>query len=78
MSSKDTRYTKEGRYNRTISSIKLQSSTLGTETKWIFSYVYTCAPDVSFPILNIRQLFVRMGTKKPTMFGVVDLTQGYH
>ena len=78
MSSKDTRYTKEGTYNRTISSIKLQSSTLGTETKWIFSYVYTCAPDVSFPIPNIRQLFVRMETKKPTIFGVVDLTQGYH
>ena len=25
----------------------------------------------------IRQLFVRMGTKKPTIFGVMDLTQGY-
>ena len=37
-----------------------------------------CTPDVSFPIPNIRQLFVRMRTKKPTIFGVVDLTQGYH
>ena len=37
-----------------------------------------CTPDVSFPIPNIRQLFVRMGTKKPTIFGVTDLTQGYH
>ena len=37
-----------------------------------------CTPDVSFPIPNIRQLFVRMGTKKPTIFGVMDLTQGYH
>ena len=37
-----------------------------------------CTPDVSFPIPNIRQLLVRMGTKKPTIFGVMDLTQGYH
>ena len=37
-----------------------------------------CTPDVSFPIPNIRQLFVRMRTKKPTIFGVMDLTQGYH
>ena len=37
-----------------------------------------CTPDVSFPIPNIRQLFVRTGTKKPTIFGVMDLTQGYH
>ena len=35
-------------------------------------------PDVSFPAPNILQLFVRMGTKKPTRFGVMDLTQGYH
>ena len=32
---------------------------------------------LDFPIPNIRQLFVRMGTKKPTIFGVMDLTQGY-
>ena len=37
-----------------------------------------CTPYVSFPIPNIRQLFFRMGTKKPTIFGVMDLTQGYH
>ena len=37
-----------------------------------------CTPDVSFPIPNIRQLYVRMRTKKPTIFGVMDLTQGYH
>ena len=29
-----------------------------------------CTPDVSFPIPNIRQLFVRMKTKKPTIFGL--------
>ena len=38
----------------------------------------TCTPDVSFPLPNILQLFVRMGTKKPTIFEVMDLTQGYH
>ena len=37
-----------------------------------------CTPDVSFSIPIIRQLFVRMGTKKPTIFGIMDLTQGYH
>ena len=37
-----------------------------------------CTPDVSFPIPNIRRLFVRMGTKKPTISGIMDLTQGYH
>ena len=37
-----------------------------------------CTPDVSFPLPNIRQLFVRMGFKKPTIFRVMDLTQGYH
>ena len=37
-----------------------------------------CTPDVSFPIPNIRQLFVRMGTKKLTIFGVADLTRGYY
>ena len=37
-----------------------------------------CTPDVSFLIPNIRQLFVTMGTKKPTIFGVINLTQGYH
>ena len=38
----------------------------------------TLTPDVSFPIPNIRQLFVRIGTKKPTIFGMMDLSQGYH
>ena len=33
---------------------------------------------ITFPIPNIRQLFARMGTKKPTIFGVMDLTQDYH
>ena len=37
-----------------------------------------CTPAVSFPMPNIRQLFVKMGTKNPTIFGVMDLTQGYH
>ena len=37
-----------------------------------------CTPDVSFPIPNIRQLFVRMGTKKSNIYGVMNLTQGYH
>ena len=37
-----------------------------------------CTPDVNFPIPNIRQLIVGMGTKKLTIFEVMDLTQRYH
>ena len=29
-------------------------------------------------LVPIRQLFVRMGTKKPSIFGLMDLTQAYH
>ena len=32
----------------------------------------------SWPIPNIRQLLARLGSKKADMFGVIDLTQGYH
>ena len=32
----------------------------------------------SWPIPNIRQLLARLGTHEPVVFGVVDLTKGYH
>ena len=49
-------------------------------TRMCINYIAlnACTPDVCFLIPNIRQLFVTMGTKKPTIFGVMDLTQGYH
>ena len=39
-----------------------------------YNALNACTPDVSFPIPNIRQLFVRKGTKRSTIFGVMDLT----
>jgi hypothetical protein len=32
----------------------------------------------SWPLLNIKQMFARIGTHKSCIYGVIDLTQGYH
>jgi hypothetical protein len=32
----------------------------------------------SWPLLNIKQMFARIGTRKSCIFGVTDLTLGYH
>ena len=32
----------------------------------------------SWPIPNISEMLQRIGTQKPKIFGVMDLTQGYH
>jgi transposase InsO family protein len=32
----------------------------------------------AWPIPNIRELLVRLGSKRPKFFGVMDLTSGYH
>ena len=37
-----------------------------------------CTPDASWPIPNIAEMLRRIGTQKPKIFGVMDLTQGYH
>jgi transposase InsO family protein len=37
-----------------------------------------CTESASWPILNIKQMFVRLGTHKSSIFGVMDLTSGYH
>jgi hypothetical protein len=31
-----------------------------------------------WPLLNIKQMFVRLGTHKSSIYSVVDLTSGYH
>ena len=37
-----------------------------------------CTQASSYPLPNIRALFERIGHQKPTIFGVMDLTSGYH
>ena len=37
-----------------------------------------CTPDASWPIPNISEMLRRIGSQKPKIFGVMDLTQGYH
>ena len=37
-----------------------------------------CTADVSWPIPNIAEMFRRIGSQKPKIFGIMDLTQGYH
>ena len=37
-----------------------------------------CTADASWPILNIAEMFRRIDSQKPKIFGIMDLTQGYH
>ena len=37
-----------------------------------------CTADASWPIPNIAEIFRRIGSQKPKIFGIMDLTQGYH
>ena len=37
-----------------------------------------CTPDANWPIPNITEKFRRIGQHKPKLFGIMDLTQGYH
>ena len=37
-----------------------------------------CTADASWPIPNIAEMFRRLGSQKPKIFGIMDLTQGYH
>jgi hypothetical protein len=37
-----------------------------------------CTESASWPLLNIKQMFVRLGTHRSHFFGVIDLTSGYH
>ena len=36
-----------------------------------------CTPDASWPIPNIAEMLRRIGSRKPKIFGSMDLTQGY-
>ena len=40
--------------------------------------LHRCLTPASFPLPNIKHLFERIGNKKPDIFGVMDLTAGYH
>ena len=37
-----------------------------------------CTADASWPIPNIAEVLRRIGSQKPKIFGIMDLTQGYH
>ena len=37
-----------------------------------------CTESASWPLPNIKQMFVRLGQHKSKVYGVVDLTSGYH
>ena len=37
-----------------------------------------CTADASWPIPNIAKMFRRIANQKPKIFGIMDLTQGYH
>jgi hypothetical protein len=43
-----------------------------------FRNLNKCTEDASFPEPHVKQLFARIGTRKPKIFGTMDLTQGYH
>jgi hypothetical protein len=50
--------------------------------KWRFCIDYRklsdCTQSASWPIPNIGQMFGRLGTHHSNLFGVMDLTAGYH
>ena len=37
-----------------------------------------CTADASWPIPNMAEILRRIGSQKPKIFGIMDLTQGYH
>ena len=37
-----------------------------------------CTPDASWPIPNIAKMLKGIGLRKSKIFGIMDLTQGYH
>ena len=37
-----------------------------------------CTADASWPIPDIAEMLRRIGSQKPKIFGIMDLTQGYH
>jgi len=49
---------------------------------WRFCIDYrnlnNCSESMGWPIRNIEQMMRRIGTLKPKVFGVMDLTSGYH
>ena len=37
-----------------------------------------CTPNPSWPLHAIRESFNRIGAQKPTIFALMDFTQGFH
>ena len=53
----------DGSFRLTLDLVKLNATTSGLE---------------GWPIPNIQQALFRLGTLKPTVFGLLDFTAGYH
>jgi transposase InsO family protein len=43
-----------------------------------FRYLNQVTKDVNHPLPHIQQMLRRIGSQRPKIFGVMDLTQGYH
>ena len=43
-----------------------------------FRFRNDCTADASWPIPNIAEMLMRIGSQQPKIFGIMDLTQGYH
>ena len=52
-------------------------SSRGKNPKWDWKGLNTQTESNGWPLLNVRQIIDRLGTKKATFFAVIDLTQGY-
>ena len=61
------------------SQILMVSKPDGTSRMCVdFRSLNACTLDASWPIPNIIEMLRRIGAQYPTIFGVMDLTQGYH
>jgi hypothetical protein len=60
------------------SQVLLTSKADGTQRLVIdYRKLNDCTEPASWPLLNIKQMFTRIGTHKSCIYGVIDLTQGY-
>ena len=60
-----------------------QYVTMPTDPRSFYGYAHvygsvSCTADASWPIPNIAEMLRRIGSQKPKIFGIMDLTQGYH
>jgi transposase InsO family protein len=68
------------RSNASYYSQVLLTSKADGSKRFVIDYrrLNDCTESASWPLLNIKQMFVRLGTHKSSIYGVMDLTSGYH